>query len=55
MYPILYALEFEMDFTAWWVGRKQESINLFKELLNRPEVVEGYKVAIRNNLAKIEN
>jgi tetratricopeptide (TPR) repeat protein len=54
-YPGLYALEFEKAVSAWWVGRKGESLEIFKELLTRPEVSEPYKSAIRNNLAKIEN
>jgi len=54
-YPGLYSLEFEKAVSAWWVGRKDEAIELFKQLLEDPDVSNEYRQAIYNNLSKIEN
>lgn len=52
-YPGLYALEFEKAVSAWWVGRKDETVEILKRLLQRPDVDAAYKAAIVNNLSKI--
>ena len=46
------SLTFEKAVSAWWIGRKDESINLFKNLLEE-EITEDYRKAILSNLEKI--
>ena len=47
-----YGLEFEEAVAGWWLGRKQESIDIFNELL-RLEISDEYRKAIEANLAII--
>ena len=49
---VSYALEFEEAVAAWWLGRKQESIDIFNELL-RLDISDEYRKAIEANLAVI--
>jgi tetratricopeptide (TPR) repeat protein len=49
---VSYALEFEEAVAAWWLGRKQESIDIFNELL-RLDISDEYRSAIEANLAVI--
>jgi tetratricopeptide (TPR) repeat protein len=49
---VSYALEFEEAVAAWWLGRKQESIDIFNELL-RLDISDEYRNAIEANLAVI--
>jgi len=47
-----YGLEFEEAVASWWLGRKQESIDIFNELLTL-EISDEYRKAIEANLAII--
>jgi tetratricopeptide (TPR) repeat protein len=47
-----YGLEFEEAVSAWWLGRKDESIKIFNELLSL-DITDEYRKAIEANLAVI--
>jgi len=47
-----YGLKFEKAVSAWWIGRADESIEIFNELLAL-EITEEYRKAIEANLAVI--
>jgi len=47
-----YVLTFQKAVAAWWVGRKDESIQLFNALLEK-DLAPMYKTAVENNLSKI--
>ena len=51
-YPGRYALTFEKAVAAWWIGRKDESIKLFKELLAQ-NITPEYRNSVTHNLTKI--
>lgn len=52
-YPGRYGLLFEKAVSAWWIGRKQESIDLFNELLDKHNMDDGFISACINNLKRI--
>lgn len=52
-YPGEYALRFQKGVSAWWVGRKDESISLFKELLLE-DIAPIYRDTIVKNLQQID-
>jgi len=47
-----YALTFQKAVAGWWVGRQQESIDLFKHLLTL-DITDAYRQAIQRNLDTI--
>lgn len=47
-----YGLAFEKAVSGWWVGRKDESILLFKQLLEK-DLTPEYRQAVESNLARI--
>lgn len=49
-----YVLLFEKAVSAWWIGRKDESIQIFGRL-NAMDIDPGYKSAVRHNLERIGN
>ena len=53
-YPGEYALDFEKAVTGWWVGRKDESWEIFQELLKK-DIGHSYRTAIIGNLKLYEN
>lgn len=53
-YPGEYALIFEKAVTGWWVGHKDESWNIFQELLQQ-DIAHNYRIAIHGNLKLYEN
>jgi hypothetical protein len=53
-YPGEYALDFEKAVTGWWVGRKDESWDIFQELLKK-DIGHSYRTAIIGNLKLYEN
>ena len=53
-YPGEYGLRFEKAVSGWWVGRKDESINIMKELL-KEDIHQVYRNAIHNNLNSIDD
>lgn len=52
-YPGLYALMFEKAVSAYWVGRKTESVTLFKHLLTL-NIAPEYRSSIEDNLRRID-
>ena len=48
-YPGEYGLRFEKAVSGWWVGRKDEALSIFKELL-KEDINQIYRSAIHNNL-----
>jgi len=53
-YPGEYGLRFEKAVSGWWVGRKDEAINIFKELL-KEDINQVYRSAIHNNLNTVDD
>jgi hypothetical protein len=49
-----YVLLFEKAVSAWWIGRKDESIQILGRL-NAMDIDPGYKSAVRHNLERIGN
>jgi len=49
-----YVLLFEKAVSAWWIGRKDESLKLFADLQDM-KIDAGYKAAVQNNLERISN
>lgn len=49
-----YVLLFEKAVAAWWIGRKDESVQIFGRL-NNMDINEGYKKAVQYNLERIGN
>jgi len=47
-----YGLAFEKAVSGWWVGRKDESILLFNQLLEK-DLTPKYRQAVESNLARI--
>jgi hypothetical protein len=52
-YPGRYVLEFEKAVSGWWLGKADQSHEIFIALLANTEVNEEYKKAVRSNLATI--
>ena len=52
-YPGEYSLMFEKAVAGWWVGRKDESYDLFQEILKK-DITHGYRIAILSNLKLFE-
>ena len=48
-----YCLQFEMAVSAYWIGRKNESIKLFKRL-EKQDLRPEYKKSVRENLLRID-
>ncbi|CAB4122212.1 Methyltransferase FkbM [uncultured Caudovirales phage] len=48
-----YVLEFEKAVSAWWVGRKDEGISIFRSLLNDDSISTEYRSAIIFNLKNV--
>jgi len=53
-YPGEYGLRFEKAVSGWWVGRKDEAINIMRELLEE-DIHQIYRSAIHNNLNTIDD
>ena len=53
-YPGEYGLRFEKAVSGWWVGRKDEAINIFRDLLEE-DIGQIYRAAIVNNLKTIDD
>lgn len=51
-YPGMYGLEFEKAVSGWWIGRREQSKNIFVNLLSQ-DISEEYRNAIIYNLSKI--
>lgn len=52
-YPGSYALEFQKAVAAWWIGRRNESLELLRELSTDKYVNEEYAAAIASNLERL--
>lgn len=47
-----FCLDFEVAVSAWWIGRKDESKDIFLKLLDE-DIEENYKASVRQNLEAI--
>ena len=47
-----YCLQFEQAVSAYWIGRKEESLQLFNELSTQP-ILPHYAEAVKQNLEKL--
>lgn len=52
-YPGQCGLLFEKAFSAWWIGRKEESKKIFLKLSNDKNLNEEYSSLVQNNLEKM--
>jgi hypothetical protein len=52
-YPGEYGLLFEKAVSAWWIGKKEESLNIFLELLKQ-DILDIYRNAIIYNVKRID-
>jgi tetratricopeptide (TPR) repeat protein len=50
-YPGVYAIKYQKAISAWWIGRKDESLSIFADLLNSA-IPEDYKNSIRYNMER---
>jgi tetratricopeptide (TPR) repeat protein len=48
-----FALEFQIAVSAWWIGRKEESIEILKKLNKRNDLSVMYKEAVASNLINL--
>ena len=48
-----YVLEFEKAVSGWWIGRKEESLNIFLKLL-KEDVQDHYRSSILFNIRRID-
>jgi len=49
-----YVLQFEKAVSAWWIGRKDESVEIFSKL-NDMYLEPGYRQAVKHNIERIAN
>ena len=49
-----YVLYFEKAVAAWWIGRKDESVEIFNKL-NAMYLEPGYRQAVKHNLERISD
>lgn len=49
-----YCLIFEKAVSAWWIGRKQESLDLLRSLKDNDSLSPIYKQSVIDNLIKLE-
>jgi FkbM family methyltransferase len=48
-----YVLKFEKAVSAWWIGRKDESIELLEMLSNMKDISPAYKYSVLHNLDRL--
>jgi hypothetical protein len=48
-----YSLQFQIAVSAWWIGRKEESLRLLNELDKRTDLSNIYETAVKANLKKL--
>lgn len=48
-----YVLTFQKAVAAWWVGRQDESLTLFTQLLSQENIAPNYLEAVKANLTKL--
>jgi hypothetical protein len=44
---------FQMAISAWWIGRRQESVDRLKALLQRDDLPNIYRISVAENLGKL--
>ena len=54
-YETSICLEFEMAVSAWWIGRPEESKELFNKIFNDSRTPKTYLESVNNNLVRIHN
>lgn len=50
-----YVLAFQRAISAWWIGRKDESLFRLTELAKRDDLSDVYRAAVEDNIRRIEN
>jgi hypothetical protein len=53
-YPGRYALDFQSAVAAWWIGKRSESLEELRDLLNYP-IGPEYLAAVKTNLEKLDS
>lgn len=48
-----YVLEFEKAVSSWWVGRRDESVSLFKHLNSLQDIAPEYARSVKYNLERL--
>ena len=48
-----YCLRFEKAVSAYWIGRIDESIEIFKNLIDTPNIAPEYLNSIKDNLTRL--
>ena len=49
-----FALEFQQAVAAWWIGRKDESLRMLRDLSNNRFVTPEYAQAVKDNLERLD-
>lgn len=49
-----YVLAFQKAISAWWIGRADESLAMLKQLASRKDLTEVYRLAVEDNIKRIE-
>jgi hypothetical protein len=49
-----YSLQFQIAVSAWWIGRKEESLRLLNKLSKRTDLSSMYEIAVKANLDKLD-
>lgn len=53
-YPGWFALEFQQAIAAWWIGRKDESLRMLRDLSQSRFVTAEYAEAVASNLERLD-
>jgi hypothetical protein len=53
-YPGGFALEFQQAVAAWWIGRKDESLNMLRRLSTDRFITDEYREAVMGNLERLD-
>jgi hypothetical protein len=54
-YPGSWALEFQQAVAAWWIGRRDESLEMLRSLSEDRFVNEEYAAAVASNLERLDS
>lgn len=54
-YPGSYGFTFERAVSSWWIGLREESLHLFKQLSKRHDMQDIHVTSVNNNLKNLWN
>jgi hypothetical protein len=54
-YPGWFALEFQQAIAAWWIGRRDESLKMLRDLSDNRFLTSEYAEAVADNLARLDS